>query len=182
MPRYHFPKRYADFVARLRVPAGFALVAAFAWLSRPTFASLALGLPLGALGLVLRGWAAGHLAKNERLAVSGPYRYTRNPLYLGTLVVAAGLAIASRRWLLAMIFGAVFQLMYLPVIELEEQHLRKLFPRYEPYAKDVPLLLPRLAGPSAQERFAWRLYRRNQEYQALLGFIAGAAFLVWRAQ
>ena len=182
MPRYHFPKGYADFVARLRVPAGFLLVAAFAWLSRPSFSSLALGLPLGAAGLLLRGWAAGHLAKNERLAVSGPYAYTRNPLYLGTLVVAAGLAVASRRWLLAAIFAAVFLVAYLPVIELEEQHLRKLFPRYDEYAKQVPLLLPRAAGLASKDKFQWRLYKKNQEYQALLGFLAGAAFLVWKAQ
>src|SRR5690349_1208925 len=122
-----FPKPYADAVARLRVFSGFVLVAAFAWFSQPDVRSLALGLPISAFGLLLRAWAAGHLEKNIRLAESGPYAYVRNPLYLGTLLVAAGLAIASRCWLLAALFAAAFVLIYLPVIELEEQHLRELF-------------------------------------------------------
>ena len=96
MPRYYFPKPYADFVARLRVPSGFLLVVTFAWLSQPDSRSLAWGLPLSVLGLFLRGWAAGHLAKNQTLTRGGPYAYLRNPLYVGTLAVAAGLVISSR--------------------------------------------------------------------------------------
>ena len=117
MRRHRFPKPYADLVARLRVPGGFLLVAAFALLSQPTWGSMALGMPVSAIGLGLRAWAAGHLAKNERLATSGPYAYTRNPLYLGTVLVAAGLVIASREWVLALLFAAVFGLIYLPVID-----------------------------------------------------------------
>src|SRR5262245_40875172 len=122
-----FPKRYADTVARLRVPSGFLIVFVFAWFSRPTVESLWLGLPLAAGGLLVRAWAAGCLAKNQQLATSGPYAYTRNPLYLGTLLVAAGLVIAARSAWLGILFAAVFLLIYLPVIELEEQHLRRLF-------------------------------------------------------
>jgi len=181
MPQYRFPKPYADFVARLRVPSGFLLVVAFAWLSRPSWQSLAIGLPVSVVGLWLRGWAAGHLAKNMRLARGGPYAHLRNPLYVGTLMVAAGLVIASRQWLLAGLFAAVFLLVYLPVIELEEQHLRHLFPEYEIYAQEVPALWPRFTAPPAPGKFTWALYARNQEYQALLGFLAGAAWLVWRA-
>ncbi|MGA3043576.1 MAG: methyltransferase, partial [Bryobacteraceae bacterium] len=103
-----FPKPYADFVARLRVPCGFVLVAAFAWFSRPDARSLAYGLPVSLLGLALRAWAAGHLTKNQKLSASGPYRYTRNPLYLGTLLVAAGLALATRSVGLGALFAAVF--------------------------------------------------------------------------
>lgn len=179
MRRHWFPKPYADAVARLRVPGGFLLVAAFAWFSRPTWESMAAGIPVSLLGLLLRGWAAGHLAKNQRLADSGPYAYIRNPLYLGTLTVAAGLVIASRQWGLAALFAAVFGLIYLPVIELEEQHLRKLFPAYAVYADRVPLLVP-LGRHGGHEPFEWRLYRKNQEYQALLGFLAGAGLLVWK--
>lgn len=181
MAHYRFPKPYADFVARLRVPSGFLLVLAFAWLSRPDWASLAAGLPLSVVGLWLRGWAAGHLAKNQTLARSGPYAHLRNPLYLGTLLVAAGFVVASRQWPLALLFAAVFLLVYLPVIELEEQHLRHLFPEYEVYAGQVPALWPRLAAPPAPGKFAWALYAKNQEYQALLGFLAGAAWLLWKA-
>ncbi len=177
-----FPKSYADAVARLRVPGGFVLVAAFAWLSRPDAQSLKIGLPVSILGLLLRGWAAGHLAKNQQLATSGPYAYVRNPLYIGTLIVAFGLVLASRQAVLAALFAAAFALIYLPVIELEEQHLRKLFPDYNGYAERVRMLRPRItaAASALPARFSWRLYNKNQEYQALLGFLAGAALLVWK--
>jgi protein-S-isoprenylcysteine O-methyltransferase Ste14 len=180
MRRDWFPKPYADFVACLRVPAGFLLVAAFAWFATPTPTSLAAGLPVAIVGLWLRGWAAGHLAKNERLATSGPYGYLRNPLYLGTLIVAAGLAIAAERLLLAALFAVVFGLVYLPVIELEEQHLRELFPEFKEYAARVPPLWPRLGHAGARDRFRWRLYWENEEYQALAGFLAGVLLLAWK--
>jgi protein-S-isoprenylcysteine O-methyltransferase Ste14 len=172
-----FPKPYADLVARLRVPCGFLLALAFAWLSQPSPHSLVYGLPIGVLGLFVRGWAAGHLAKNTRLAETGPYAYVRNPLYIGTLLVAAGLVAASQRWILAAIFAAVFLLVYLPVIQLEEQHLRKLFPEYDSYARSVPALIPSWRRRRAEGRFRWNLYLRNEEYQAPIGFIAGALFL-----
>lgn len=173
-----FPKPYADLVARLRVPFGFVLVIAFAWLSQPSLRSLALGIPVGILGLIIRAWAAGHLEKNMRLAETGPYAYVRNPLYIGTLFVAAGLAIASRRWILGVLFAAVFFLIYLPVIELEEQHLRKLFPAYVSYAQRVPGLIPAFRSKNGAGHFRWKHYMRNEEYQAALGFLAGVIFLV----
>jgi protein-S-isoprenylcysteine O-methyltransferase Ste14 len=173
-----FPKPYADRVARLRVTCGFILVAAFAWFSRPDARSLAMGLPVSAFGLALRGWATGHVEKNIRLAESGPYAYVRNPLYLGTLLVAAGFAIASRQWPLAVLFGAVFLFIYLPAIELEEQHLRKLFPDFADYAERVPALWPTWNPAHRAERFRWELYIRNREYQALIGFLAGAGYLI----
>src|SRR3954454_23286849 len=138
-----FPKPYADIVARLRVPSGFLIVIVFAWFSRPTPESMVWGIPISLCGLALRAWAAGCLAKNQQLATGGPYAYTRNPLYVGTLLVAAGLAIASRSVGLAILFAAVFLLVYLPVIQNEEQHLRKIFPEYAGYAAQVPPLLPR---------------------------------------
>jgi protein-S-isoprenylcysteine O-methyltransferase Ste14 len=173
-----FPKPYADLVARLRVASGFVLVLAFAWFSRPGLASLLVGLPVSLIGLLLRGWATGHLEKNIRLAEGGPYAYVRNPLYLGTLLVAAGLVIASRRWLLAALFAAVFVLIYLPVIELEEQHLSSLFPDFAAYSRRVPSLWPTLHPLTSNARFQWSLYMRNQEYQALLGLLAGVVLLI----
>lgn len=181
MRRYWFPKPYADFVQRLRVPLGFLLAASFAWLADPSPGSLAAGLPVALAGGALRAWAAGHLAKNERLAVSGPFGYVRNPLYLGTLIVAGGLAVAARRLELGALFAAAFGLVYLPAIELEEQHLRRLFPHYAEYARQVPMLVPRLRRWGPAGRFSPALYRRNQEYQAALGLLAGAALLVWKA-
>jgi protein-S-isoprenylcysteine O-methyltransferase Ste14 len=171
-------KRYADFVARLRVPCGFVLVAAFAWFSQPTASSIASGLPISVLGLLLRAWATGHLEKNLRLTQSGPYAYVRNPLYLGTLLVAAGLVVASRRPALAILFAAVFLGVYLPVIELEEQHLRNLFPGFAEYARRVPALWPTFHPLQTPEHFRWAMYVHNREYQALLGFTAGIGFLI----
>jgi protein-S-isoprenylcysteine O-methyltransferase Ste14 len=178
-----FPKPYADAVAKLRVLFGFVMVAAFLWFSAPDAASLGVGLPVAALGLALRAWAAGHLEKNLALAGSGPYARVRNPLYLGTLTAAAGLAIASRRWELAALFAAVFGLVYLPVVELEEQHLRELFPEFEDYARRVPRLIPSLSPDREKGRkpFQWAVYRRNREYEALAGFLAGVSVLVWKA-
>lgn len=166
---------------RLRVPSGFLLVAVFAWLSRPDAPSLSFGLPVSLIGLLLRGWAAGHLEKNRALAVGGPYAYTRNPLYLGTLIVAAGLAIAANQWILGALFLAVFVLIYLPVMQNEEQHLRSLFPGYAAYAGRVPLLIPRGKRMTGSAVFRWAVYKKNQEYQALLGFLAGVALLISKA-
>jgi protein-S-isoprenylcysteine O-methyltransferase Ste14 len=178
--RHWFPKPYADVVARLRVPAGFLLLAAFAWFSRPTAISLVWGIPVSVLGLALRAWAAGHLAKNQRLAQSGPYAATRNPLYLGTLVTALGLAAAGNSAPLAAIFVAVFLLVYLPAIELEEQHLIAILPGYREFAGRVPLLLPRWPGGWGPDSFSFALYRKNQEYQALIGWVVGIAWLLFR--
>jgi protein-S-isoprenylcysteine O-methyltransferase Ste14 len=177
-----FPKPYADRVARLRVPSGFLIVAVFAWFSHPTPGSMAAGLPVSLLGLALRAWAAGCLAKNRRLATGGPYAYTRNPLYIGTLLVAAGLAVASRSLGLGILFAAVFGLVYLPVIQLEEQHLRRLFPEYAGYAEQVPGMWPRWrpAAPEKPNPFRVDLYLKNQEYQAGVGFSAGVLFLLWK--
>jgi len=180
MPRYFFPKPYADFAQRLRAPSGFLLLAAFAWWAAPTAQSLAIGAPLSIAGLLLRGWAAGHLAKNERLAAGGPYAYTRNPLYLGTALVAVGLVVASRQPALAVLFMAAFVLVYLPVIELEEQHLRDLFPEYEEYARRVPRLGFKMPVQRSTETFRLALYRKNEEYKAAAGFLAAVALLIWK--
>ena len=176
----NFPKSYADRVAKLRVPFGFLLVATFAWFSRPSLTSLAIGLPISFCGLALRAWAAGCLDKNARLAQSGPYARVRNPLYIGTLLVAAGLVAASRSLGLGILFAAVFGLIYLPVIQLEEQHLRSLFPEYADYARNVPALLPRFRS-SPGPGFRARQYVKNREYEALLGFLGGVALMVWKA-
>ena len=173
-----FPKPYADRVARLRVPFGFVLSAAFIWLSHPTIESLSYGLPISVLGLLLRAWATGHLEKNLTLTESGPYAFVRNPLYVGTSISAAGLAVSGRSWLLAIIFAAVFILVYLPVIELEEQHLAQIFPGFITYTARVPQLLPKFSRPTNPKRFSFALYLRNREYQAALAFAAAIAVLL----
>lgn len=179
-PRYWFPKPYADFVARVRVPSGFLLLVAFAWLSRPSPLSILIGAPISVLGLWLRAWATGHLAKDQQLARTGPYAYIRNPLYTGTLIVGAGILIAARDALLGIIFILAFSLIYLPVIELEEQHLREIFPAYATYAAQVNRFFPVNKCDAGQARFSWSLYFRNEEYKALIGFLLATAWLVWR--
>lgn len=141
---------------------------------------MVIGLPISVLGLWLRAWATGHLAKDTQLARSGPYAYIRNPLYVGTLIVSAGILIAARDALLAIIFILAFLLIYLPVIELEEQHLRDIFPGYAAYADEVNRFIPISKWRGAQLRFSWALYLRNEEYKALLGFLLATAWLVWK--
>jgi protein-S-isoprenylcysteine O-methyltransferase Ste14 len=177
-----FPKRYADAVAKLRVPSGFLIVIVFAWLSHPTAGSLAWGVPVSAAGLLLRGWAAGCLYKDRQLATGGPYAHLRNPLYVGTLLVAAGLVIAARNVWLGALFAVVFLFVYLPVIQLEEQHLRRLFPEYASYAREVRALVPRMSRYRGKSGEPFRLsqYVENREYQAAMGYGAGLAFLLWK--
>lgn len=176
-----FPKGYADTVARLRVPLGFALLAAFGWLAQPTLRSILWGVPIAGVGLWLRGWAAGHLEKNQKLVESGPYAWVRNPLYVGSFITALGLAFAAKRPLLAWLFFLFFYFVYLPVVQLEEQHLRKLFANFDDYARRVRMFWPTLPKDEDELEFRWELYRRNEEYRALLAFLIAVAFLFWKA-
>jgi protein-S-isoprenylcysteine O-methyltransferase Ste14 len=179
-PRYFFPKRYADTVQRLRVASGFLLLLAFAWFSKPNWCSILLGIPLSLAGLAMRAWAAGHLVKNEQLATTGPYAYMRNPLYAGTLLTAAGIVVACRSLILGGIFAAVFVLVYLPVIELEEQHLRSLFPDYAEYALRVNRFLPLRRWTARKQGFSGYVYVRNEEYKALLGFTVALCWMLFK--
>lgn len=175
-----FPKRYADVVQRFRVPSGFVLAAAFAWLASPRWETLLAGLPVCAAGLALRAWAAGHLRKNERLTMSGPYAWVRNPLYLGTLLIAVGCTVAAAQPWLALLAAAVFLLVYQPVMEQEEQHLAKLFPEFTEYAARVPQLWPKKPEKQLENHFSWAMYRHNREQKALYGLLMVLAFLVAR--
>lgn len=179
-PPSRFPKAYADLVQRLRVIFGFILLAGLAWLSQPTLQSMLIGVPISALGLWLRAWAAGHLAKDRQLATSGPYAFIRNPLYLGTLIAALGIVVAARSVWLALIFAIVFLFVYLPAVELEEQHLAEIFPEYAFYATRVPRFFPTVIPTGCEARFSWALYRRNEEYKALFGFVTAVAWLIWK--
>lgn len=179
-PHYWFPKPYADFVQRLRVAGGFVLLMAFGLFAKPSPHSMFVGLPLSLIGLFLRGWAAGHLAKDRELATSGPYAYLRNPLYVGTLITAFGLVIAARNAWLAALFAVVFLLVYLPAVELEEQHLRLIFEAYAEYARHINRFLPWTRYSKSQKHFSRALYVRNEEYKAALGWLIAVAWLLWR--
>ena len=173
-----FPKRYAELAARLRVPFGFVVSVLFLILAQPTWASLAIGGALGLAGLGLRAWAAGHLAKNQQLATSGPFAHLRNPLYIGTLIVGMGFAVAGARVAIGAMLLAFFVLFYLPVVGEEEGHLRRLFPGYADYERRVPKFFPRFSAAFPPvERFRWALYKKNEEYQALAAFVLVMALL-----
>ncbi len=173
-----FPKSYADTVQRLRVPSGLILAAAFVWLADPVLPTLLAGFPIAVLGLALRAWAAGHLRKNERLTMTGPYAFVRNPLYIGTLLTAIGCTIAAARSDLSLLVGIVFLFVYLPVMEQEEQHLANLFPEFQEYAARVPQLLPRVPASMPPQGFSWQVYLINKEQKALYGFLAVYGFLI----
>jgi hypothetical protein len=133
-------------------------------------------------GILVRGYAAGYLDKDIRLATAGPYRYTRNPLYLGSLFVGLGFVLAGRSAILGAGFVGLFLLVYWPVMRLEESHLRPQFGEaYTRYARVVPLFFPafgvRRVWRESGEKFCWLRYRKNHEYEAALGYSAGVAFL-----
>ena len=180
MRKHRFPKPYADFVMRMRVPSGFLLGLCFGLLATPTRESILYGTLFALPGLGIRAWAAGHLKKNQDLASGGPYAWTRNPLYLGTLLTALGLAIAALSWTVFLAVLLVFAFVYLPVIEQEEQHLIKLFPGYSAYAERVPLLWPRPPVSAGEGYFEPAMYLKNQEWKAGLAFLIGMGYLLWK--
>jgi protein-S-isoprenylcysteine O-methyltransferase Ste14 len=138
-----------------------------------------MGAVIAILGLAIRAYASGHLNKNEVLATSGPYAYSRNPLYFGSLVLAIGFAIASRSWWVVLIVLAMFFAIYFPVIRSEEQFLRAKFPEFAQYAANVPLLFPRFrSNQSSSDYFSWHLYWKHREYNAALGTLFMVAVLV----
>jgi protein-S-isoprenylcysteine O-methyltransferase Ste14 len=167
------------------VPLGFVLAAAYLAFARPTPGSLALGGTVALAGLLVRGWAAGHIVKNERLATTGPYAHTRNPLYFGSFLIAAGFAIAVH-WSLLLVVIAFFVLVYGPTIERERSNIRGRFPdAYPAWESNVPAFVPRITpwqAPDqvAAEPFSFDLYLRHGEWRAALGFALAIAWLVFR--
>ena len=124
---------------------GFVFAVLYFWLARPTWRFIALGAVLIVPGLLIRALASGHVRKNEALATSGPYAYTRNPLYLGSLLIGIGFAVAARSWWVGVVLVVMFFAIYLPVIRDEEAFLRQKFPEFEEYARRVPRMFPRIA-------------------------------------
>jgi protein-S-isoprenylcysteine O-methyltransferase Ste14 len=167
---------------RIRVPLGFAFAVFFLWLARPTLLFLLLGLLLVAPGLVLRGYASGYVKKNAELTVTGPYAHTRNPLYLGSMLIAFGFALAAHSVWIAVALAILFTAIYIPVIRSEEEYLRSVFPGFDAYAATVPRLWPRIfsdVGSRATKGvFSRALYRQHREYNALLGAAGMYAALI----
>ena len=169
---------WARVATRSRVPLGFLFATAYLWWARPTWASLAVGSALAAVGIILRALASGHIRKNAELATTGPYAYTRNPLYLGSVLIAVGFVVAARNVWIGIGALAMFVFIYVPVIKAEEDYLRSAFPAYAAYASRVPRLLPRLTPYRGEfgaggglEHFSAELYLRHREYNAAVGSI-----------
>ena len=155
---------------KIRVPLGFLLAAIYVWLARPTGRSILIGTIVLIPGLALRGLASGFVQKNTQLTTGGPYAYTRNPLYLGSVILAAGFAVAARSLWIVLILIALFVAIYLPVVGAEEEFLRSQFPEFAEYASRVPRFVPRWpAAEAGQGSFSSALYWKHREYNALLG-------------
>jgi hypothetical protein len=164
---------------RIRVPVGFAFTVIYVALAHPTWKSLLIGTAFVIAGIAVRALASGHLKKNEELATSGPYAYTRNPLYLGSLILALGFAIAARNWWIAALLLLIFVAIYLPVIGAEEDFLRTKFPEFAKYSAEVPRVIPRFTSHSPyQPGFSWELYLKHREYNAAIGSAALLAALI----
>jgi protein-S-isoprenylcysteine O-methyltransferase Ste14 len=173
------PATWARVARRIRVPVSFLSAIIFIWLARPSWPSLTIGTLVMLPGLLLRAFASGHVQKDKQLTTSGPYAYTRNPLYLGSLLMAAGFAIAARSWWIVALMLLVFILIYGPVIAGEERFLRQTFPEYEDYVRSVPRILPRLTAYRTQNNeYSSARYWKHREYQASLGCAVMLAVLV----
>jgi protein-S-isoprenylcysteine O-methyltransferase Ste14 len=181
-------RRGGTWVQRWRVPLGFLCAALFLYFAWPRSMTLLIGVVVSLCGLALRAWSAGHIRKNDKLATSGPYAFTRNPLYLGSFIMGLGFTIAAGPWwwLLGGLFVALFLGIYLPVMRVEAQTLAELFGvEYEHYARQVPLFLPRLTpyrdGATGATKFDASLYLRYREYRAALGLLVAWGVLACKA-
>ena len=174
-----FMQRWQKIARRIRVPLGFVAAGFYLWqlwFHRPAWLPIALSLLLTLPGLWLRGYAAGYVKKNRELTQTGPYAHTRNPLYLGSILIATGFAVALMSWPFALTLAIGFTLIYVPVIASEEAFLRQTFSDFPAYCKRVPRLIPRLTpgirpGAEASEAgsFSFALYRKHREYNSSIG-------------
>jgi hypothetical protein len=164
---------------------GFVFAAVFLWLARPTWRTMLASLVLVVPGVWLRAYASGYVKKNAELATTGPYAHTRNPLYLGSMLIAFGFAAAAASWTIFVALAGLFAAIYIPTILGEEAYLREHFASFDAYARAVPRLLPRLTpAPTAADgdrgAFSLALYRKHREYNALMGASAIYLALVLR--
>ena len=170
---------------KVRLRIGFLFGIAYLVFARPTAGGLLLGLPVALIGLLIRAWAAGHIIKGERLTTSGPYAHTRNPLYFGSFLIAAGFALAAH-WSLLLVVIALFVFIYGPTIEQERSEISARFPAdYAPYEANVPAFAPRLTpwtGQTGGDSFSFSRYVRQREWQAGIAYAAASAWLIARSR
>jgi protein-S-isoprenylcysteine O-methyltransferase Ste14 len=173
--------RWQRIARRIRVPLGFLVGALYLFelvKHAPHSIAIAWSVVLVVPGLWLRGYAAGTVKKNRELTTTGPYAWTRNPLYLGSMLIAAGFALALMNWLVALVLAVGFLVIYVPVIASEERFLRATFPEYSEYSRGVPRLIPwhyparkrdGAVPPAQGGGFSSALYFKHREYNAVLG-------------
>jgi protein-S-isoprenylcysteine O-methyltransferase Ste14 len=169
----------------LRLPLGFLLGITYVVFARPTVRSLVIGGVIAFLGILIRAWASGHITKNKVLATSGPYAYTRNPLYLGSFLIAAGFALAAH-WSLLVAVIVFFLVIYYPTMQREIGFISQYFPdNYPQYASNVPLFVPRLTpwrgDVNSNQPFSFALYMRHKEWRAALTYVLAMIWLALRA-
>ncbi len=177
---------YSEVAKSLRLPLGFILGIAYLIFARPTPLTLAVGGAIALIGVIIRGWASGHISKNERLATTGPYAHTRNPLYFGSFLIAAGFAIAAH-WALLLVVVAFFVFIYAPTMQRERANIAGRFPTaYEAYAANVPAFVPRPTPwkathpePGDGGGFSFHLYMKHGEWKAGLTYALVMLWLVW---
>jgi protein-S-isoprenylcysteine O-methyltransferase Ste14 len=168
-------------IQRLRVPLGFVIAAIVLWIAAPSGRTILAGLPIALFGAAFRAMAAGVIRKDSRLATSGPYSWTRNPLYFGSFLMSAGFAIMSANWIAACALMLPSIVVYPTVIQSEEGHLRRLFPdEYREYCARVPRFVPSFRR--IEWFFSFSQYIANREYNTALGFTATLVILIvkWR--
>ena len=178
---------YSGLAKRLRLPLGFLLAALYLIFARPTPRSLVVGGIIALSGVAVRAWASGHIMKNDRLATSGPYAHTRNPLYFGSFLIACGFAIAAH-WALLLVVALFFALIYAPTMAREKANILGRFPAtYPEFEQNVPPFFPRLtawqgAGGSDGESFSSALYMKHGEWKAALGYLGAMIWLLLRVR
>ena len=176
---------YSEVAKRLRLPLGFILGVTYLIFARPTPLTLAVGGAVALVGVLVRAWASGHISKNERLATTGPYAHTRNPLYFGSFLIAAGFAMAAH-WALLLVVVAFFVLIYAPTMQRERTNIAGRFPdAYEAYAANVPVFVPRptpwkATHPADENGFSFDLYLKHGEWKAGLTYVLVIGWLIYR--
>jgi protein-S-isoprenylcysteine O-methyltransferase Ste14 len=179
--------RLLQLAQRIRVPAGLVLAPLLIIAAKPSPRALVIGALVAVIGLLIRAWASGYLKKNLELTVTGPYAHTRNPLYLGTFIMGGGIALASGAWWFAVVYVALYLLIYVPVMIAEAETLNQLFAgEYPDYSRKVPLFVPRATAyhsPASEKlnrerRFALSQYLKHREYRAAIGVAVALAVLV----
>jgi protein-S-isoprenylcysteine O-methyltransferase Ste14 len=175
---------YSEIAKKLRLPLGFILGIAYLIWARPTPLTLAVGGVIALIGVIVRAWASGHISKNKKLAVTGPYAHTRNPLYFGSFLIGAGFAVAAHPALLLVVI-AFWALVYAPTMEREKANIRERFPdAYDEYSSNVPAFVPRVtpwrSANSDEGGFDPGLYMKHGEWKAGITYVLVMVWLAFR--